>query len=60
MSSAIVCGVWQDLDGVVQEHWEGVRVQCLAGMPGSKLVLAADTHQRIREYNFEELRDAQM
>ena len=39
------------------DSWEGVRIQCLACQPDNKNVLASDTHQRIRAYNFEELTD---
>ncbi|XP_054154010.1 WD repeat-containing protein 26-like [Oppia nitens] len=46
-----------DLDGNVIDTWEGVRVQCLYFKKDGKTVLAADTHQRIRGYNFEELSD---
>ncbi|KAK7103941.1 WD repeat-containing protein 26-like isoform X2 [Littorina saxatilis] len=46
-----------DIDGTIQDNWEGVRVQCLVCAPDSKMVLAADTHHRIRGYNFEDLTD---
>lgn len=46
-----------DLDGNVLETWEGVRVQCLAYRKDGKQVLAADTHHRIRAYNFDDLTD---
>ncbi|CAG2106775.1 unnamed protein product, partial [Medioppia subpectinata] len=46
-----------DLDGNVIDTWEGVRVQCLCFRKDGKTVLAADTHQRIRGYNFDELSD---
>ncbi|KAK2170458.1 hypothetical protein NP493_1154g00038 [Ridgeia piscesae] len=46
-----------DLDGNVLDSWEGVRVQCLACQKDNKTVLASDTHQRIRAYNFEDLTD---
>ncbi|XP_022243773.1 WD repeat-containing protein 26-like isoform X2 [Limulus polyphemus] len=46
-----------DLDGTVLDSWEGVRVQCLWCRNDGKTVLAADTHYRIRGYNFEELTD---
>jgi len=45
-----------DLDGNVLDSWEGVRVQCLAFRQEGN-VLAADTHHRIRSYNFDELTD---
>ncbi|XP_032818606.1 WD repeat-containing protein 26-like isoform X1 [Petromyzon marinus] len=46
-----------DLEGNVLDSWEGVRVQCLCCVGDGKTVLASDTHQRIRGYNFEELTD---
>ncbi|XP_072251090.1 WD repeat-containing protein 26-like isoform X2 [Leuresthes tenuis] len=46
-----------DLDGNLLDSWEGVRVQCLWCLSDSRTVLASDTHQRIREYNFEDLTD---
>ncbi|RWS23915.1 WD repeat-containing protein 26-like protein, partial [Leptotrombidium deliense] len=49
-----------DLDGNVLDSWEGVRVQCLCYRKDGKIVLAADTHHRIRGYNFEELADFNM
>lgn len=50
----------KDLDGNVLESWEGVRVQALAWKSDAKTVLAADTHHRIRGYNFEDLTDCNM
>ena len=32
--------------------WEGIRVQAIATHPNSDNVYAADTHNRIRQYNF--------
>ncbi|KAL9954122.1 hypothetical protein ACROYT_G041620 [Oculina patagonica] len=46
-----------DLDGNVLESWEGVRVMGLHCLNDGKVVLAADTHNRVRAYNFEELND---
>ncbi|XP_039604209.1 WD repeat-containing protein 26 isoform X2 [Polypterus senegalus] len=46
-----------DLDGNLLDSWEGVRVQCLWCLTDGKTVLASDTHQRIRGYNFEDLTD---
>ncbi|XP_075719506.1 WD repeat-containing protein 26 isoform X3 [Rhinoderma darwinii] len=46
-----------DLDGNLLDSWEGVRVQCLWCLGDGKTVLASDTHQRIRGYNFEDLTD---
>jgi WD40 repeat protein len=48
------------MDGNVLDSWEGVRVQCLSCSKDNKSVLASDTHQRIRGYNFEELTDFQV
>jgi hypothetical protein len=39
------------------DSWEGVRVQSMAFQVDGKYVLAADTHHRIRGYNFDELTD---
>lgn len=50
----------QDLDGNLLDSWEGVRVQCLWCLSDGKTVLASDTHQRIRGYNFEDLTDRNM
>ncbi|KFW77616.1 WD repeat-containing protein 26, partial [Manacus vitellinus] len=49
-----------DLDGNLLDSWEGVRVQCLWCLSDGKTVLASDTHQRIRGYNFEDLTDRNM
>ena len=46
-----------DTKGQVLDSWEGVRVQCLSYRRDGKHVLAADTHNRIRSYNFDELND---
>ncbi|XP_061814347.1 WD repeat-containing protein 26-like isoform X1 [Nerophis lumbriciformis] len=46
-----------DLDGNLLDSWEGVRVQCLWCLSDERSVLASDTHQRIRGYNFEDLTD---
>ncbi|CAG14617.1 unnamed protein product, partial [Tetraodon nigroviridis] len=46
-----------DLDGNLLDSWEGVRVQCLWCVNDGRSVLASDTHQRIRGYNFEDLTD---
>lgn len=50
----------QDLDGNLVDSWEGVRVQCLWCVSDGRTVLASDTHQRIRAYNFEDLTDRNM
>lgn len=39
------------------DSWEGVRIQCIACQNDGKTVLAADTHHRVRGYNFDELAD---
>ena len=45
------------MNGTIGEPWQGVRVQCLACLPDGKTVLAADTHHRVRSYNFDEPTD---
>ena len=43
------------------DTWEGVRItglHCLGD--GGSTVLAADTHNRIRAYNFDELNDSNL
>jgi len=47
----------QDIDGTVLDTWEGVRVQCLSYRNDGKTVLVADSHHRIRSYNFEDVID---
>lgn len=46
-----------DLDGNVLATREGVRVTGLHCLKGSRTVLASDTHNRVRAYNFEESSD---
>lgn len=46
-----------DVEGNMLESWEGVRVQSLAWKTDARTVLAADTHHRIRGYNFDDLTD---
>eukprot|EP00088_Acartia_fossae_P019152 TRINITY_DN2112_c0_g2_i2.p1 TRINITY_DN2112_c0_g2~~TRINITY_DN2112_c0_g2_i2.p1 ORF type:complete len:700 (-),score=119.52 TRINITY_DN2112_c0_g2_i2:286-2385(-) len=46
-----------DCMGSVLNSWEGVRVQCLAQRSDGRTVLAADTHHRLRSYNFDDLTD---
>eukprot|EP00731_Ephydatia_muelleri_P027695 Em0019g568a len=41
-----------NLDGSVMASWEGIRLQAIATHPSSDVVYAADTHNRIRQYNF--------
>ncbi|XP_065059692.1 WD repeat-containing protein 26-like [Rhopilema esculentum] len=47
-----------DLDGNVIESWEGVRVIGVSVLDDNETVLAADTHMRVRTYNFEDNRDS--
>uniref|UniRef100_A0A182TMC8 CTLH domain-containing protein n=1 Tax=Anopheles melas TaxID=34690 RepID=A0A182TMC8_9DIPT len=42
-----------DLDGILHDNWEGVRVNGLSFLSDNKTVLAADTHYRIRGYSFD-------
>lgn len=56
----LCCLCCQDLDGNLLDSWEGVRVQCLWCLSDGRTVLASDTHQRIRGYNFEDLTDRNM
>lgn len=56
----VCCLCCQDLDGNLLDSWEGVRVQCLWCLSDGRTVLASDTHQRIRGYNFEDLTDRNM
>jgi WD40 repeat protein len=46
-----------DLDGNKLNQFEGIRVQCVACLPDNKTVIAADTHKRIRAFNFEDKTD---
>ncbi|OQV11899.1 WD repeat-containing protein 26 [Hypsibius exemplaris] len=48
-----------DLDGQRLSEFEGVRVQCLAFL-GDGRVLAADTHHRIKSYDFSDLTDGSL
>lgn len=50
----------KDMDGNVLDSWEGVRVKCLWCRSDGKTVLAADSHHRIRGYNFDDLCDFTM
>jgi len=49
-----------DSHGTVTDSWEGVRVQCLTYRSDGRHILAADTHHRLRSYNFEELSDQKL
>ncbi len=42
------------------ESWEGVRVIGLAVLEDNETVLAADTHMRVRSYNFDENKDTSL
>lgn len=42
------------------DSWEGVRVNSLWCRADGKTVLAADTHHRIRSYNFDDLSDSNL
>lgn len=46
-----------NLDGNVVATWEGIRVQGLVCLSDDRTVLAADSHHRIRAYNFEDHTD---
>ena len=48
------------MDGNVLDSWEGVRVKGLWCRNDGKTVLAADSHHRIRGYNFDELSEFTM
>lgn len=48
------------LKGTILCSWEGVRVNALACLPDGRTVLAADTHHRIRSYDFEELTNSNL
>lgn len=50
--SVVLWCAFQNLDGSVVASWEGIRIQAIATHPTSELVYAADTHNRIRQYNF--------
>lgn len=50
---------FQDIDGNIIDTWEGIRIQGLAALD-DKVALAADTHNRIRGYNFDTLQDFPM
>lgn len=46
-----------DLEGTILNNWDGVRVNSLSFLSDNQTVLAADTHCRIRSYNFETRND---
>ena len=39
-------------NGAVLNSWEGVRLHAIATHPCNDLVYAADSHMRIKQYNF--------
>jgi WD40 repeat protein len=43
------------LDGLVSYNWEGIRVNALAAHSSPQNVYAADTHCRVRRYNFQDM-----
>lgn len=45
------------LDGTLVNSWDGVRVNALACRSDGRSVLAADTHHRVRLYDFADLTD---
>lgn len=49
-----------DLDGNVLESWEGVRVYGLHCLSDGRSVLAADSHCRIRSYDFDSILDKEV
>lgn len=53
----IVKYFYQDMDGNVLDSWEGVRVKSLFCRSDGRTVLAADSHHRIRSYNFDDLNE---
>ncbi|ESO07400.1 hypothetical protein HELRODRAFT_76512 [Helobdella robusta] len=56
----VVCGGLKghfyscNTDGHLNSMWDFIRVQHLACLPDNQTVIAADTHNRIRSYNFED------
>ncbi|XP_077283902.1 WD repeat-containing protein 26 isoform X1 [Arctopsyche grandis] len=49
-----------NLEGTILYSWEGVRVNALACPADGRTVLAADTHHRVRSYDFEDLTDSNL
>lgn len=49
-----------DVDGQVLDTWEGVRLHGLQCLSDGRTVLAADSHHRIKSYNFDYLHDENM
>lgn len=47
----------QDLQTSTVYNWEGVRLYSVASLRDNKTVLAADSHKRVRSYNFEDYTD---
>ncbi|XP_022704734.1 WD repeat-containing protein 26-like [Varroa jacobsoni] len=46
-----------DISGQVLDHWEGVRLQGLQCLSDGRTVLGADSHNRIKGYNFDYMQD---
>jgi len=46
-----------NLDGHVSDSWEGVRLHAVTALSDNKTILAADTHKRVRSYNFDNTTD---
>lgn len=46
-----------DIDGIIHNSLEGIRINGLAFRSDNKTILAADTHHRIRSYNFDVARN---
>ncbi|OQR69625.1 WD repeat-containing protein 26-like [Tropilaelaps mercedesae] len=46
-----------DVTGQVLDHWEGVRLHGLQCLSDGRTVLAADSHHRIKSYNFDYMHD---
>ena len=47
----------QDIHSSTVYNWEGVRLHSVATLRDNKTVLAADSHKRVRSYNFEDYTD---
>lgn len=64
-STKLVCGGTKgtffqcNIDGALLNSWEGIRVRSLACRRNDHSVLAADTHNRIRAYEYDYLSDYQ-
>lgn len=49
-----------DKKGKLLKSWDGVRTQCLSTTRESREVILADTHHRLRRYNFENKKEEQL